>query len=151
MTAITRSVLPGFDFVLSFLMFLSFQESAASLGRSGVDSLRLSSSNEPKTDEQPSFRDFPKENSIRFHQLTRPREREALRFAKSFPFVQVRNRDQLLTCVDAPDAITLIFKTTREVKAHPAAVLALILISWWSQTGPPVTSISWLSGKSLGD
>jgi len=43
--AITRNVLPGFDFVLSFFMFLSFQVVLRPKG-SVVDSIRLSSSNE---------------------------------------------------------------------------------------------------------
>ena len=61
---------------------------------------------------------------------------------KSFRFVQVPNRDQLFAGVDVADAITLIVEAAREVKAHPTAVLALILISWWPPRGPPVTSIS---------
>lgn len=50
-------------------------------------------------------------------------------------FVQVQNRDQLLAGVDAAGAVTLIFKATREVKAHPAVVLALICVCRWATQG----------------
>ena len=39
-----------------------------------------------------------------------------------------KNRNQLFAGVDIAYAITLIFKATREVKPHPAVVLALILV-----------------------